>query len=197
MIIPNPGSIVKTDVMGQERIILVEKVVITIDNLYLIKYTDTSDKRSYINCHYVTEIISTPSAITKPLNFFDKDTNESRYLSYSRKCYVGSLDQIITHCMRKLPYAINRPLDSDKCHELWEKTKPGLVGRFDFFGNGNGYPIIKKKKIQKWVAVNWSKLLIDKNVWQKSIDVRNKEIADEYWEYVEEEMDRDFENFYN
>lgn len=198
MIIPNPGSVVEVNVLGSERHIKVKGVSISSDNLYLIKYDDQKSSRgiSYINCHYVTRIIYSPKSTPKPLNFFDRDTGSGRYLSYGRKMYSGSLTQTISHCMKKLPYSINVPLDYDKCHKLWEKTKPGYVGSLDFFGNGNGYPIMKKDKIQKWVAVNWSKLLMDKKEWQEKIDIRNKEYSDQYWQEVEEEMDQDFDTFF-
>lgn len=195
MIIPAPGSVVEVKVLSEERHIKVKDVSISHSNLYLIEYDDQKSRRgiSYINCHYVTKILYTPKSTPKPLNYFNKDNSSVPYLSHGKKMYSGSLVEIIAHCMSKLPYLINVPLDSEKCHALWEKTTPGLVGWFDFFSDGNSIPIMKKEKIHRWVAVNWSKLLMDKNEWQEIIDIRNKEISDEYWKFVEEETDWDFE----
>ena len=199
IIIPTPGSTVRTFVDGinKERIIKVKQVVITHDNSYIIRYDDDKGKESGINCSWVVEIIEHGKAIPKPINYFGGN-QEDTYLHYKKTMYCGSLLSIVRNCMSKLPYRIARPIDWKKVKDLFEKTKPGFVKNLSFGLNNNaGYPIIKKKKIQNWVAKNWHKFFIGEKEWTKEIKVREKEISDMYWKDIELEMERDMvEDFY-
>jgi len=192
MIIPTVGSIVKTICAGKERVIRVEEIVLTHDNLYLIKYYNEEEKVTFINCSLITEIIYYNKINPKPINYF-KRYDEDIYLHYSKKTYCGPIPSIVSICMSKLPYNIDRPIDSEKLMVLFNKTKPGLIGKVSFgLSDHPGFPIIKKNKIKKWVVRNWNKFLINKNDWKKEIDQTNKEIADEYWADLEKEMEKDF-----
>ena len=199
IIIPTPGSIVRTFVDGinKERIIKVKQVVITHDNSYIIRYDDDKGEESGINCSWVTEVISHGTTTPKPINYFDGN-QEDTYLHYKRTMYCGSLISIVRNCMAKLPYRITRPIDWKKIEALFEKTRPGYVGGMKFgIGDHVGYPIIKKKKIQQWVAKNWHKFLRNEKEWNKAIQINNKKISDMYWKNIELEMERDMvEDFY-
>jgi len=190
MIIPTPGSIVKTICVGKERIITVKEIVLTHDNLYLIRYDDKDGKESSVNCSLVTEIIYHNNLIPKPINYFDK-YDEYNYIYHTKKKYCGSLLSIAASCMSKLSYNIDRPLDPNKLYSLFEKSKPGLVGKTNY----EGYPILRKDKIKTWAAKNWSKFLCDKKEWLAEIVRRNKEIADQYWEDVERDMNDNKETY--
>ena len=192
MIIPTPGSIVKTNAC-REKIIKVNRVIITHDNLYLIKYYDSEAnfKESSINCSHICDVISYGKSTPKPLNYFD-GYGEDTYLTYNKTMYCGSLISIVSNCMRKLSYAIDRPIDYEKLKPLWKKTSPGYVGKIEF-GFDVSYPIINKKKIQKWVSINYHKFLMNKKKWQKEIDKRNDEYAAQYWKEVDEQMDLEFD----
>src|SRR3989338_6976962 len=68
--------------------------------------------------------------------------------------YLGTLPAIARHCLEKLPYRINRPIDEIWIAWLWVKQRPGFVS-----GPDADWPLkIRKKPFERWIRQNWTRL---------------------------------------
>jgi hypothetical protein len=122
----------------------------------LVKGVDTETGKDHTyDFGYITAIVSRSRVTPAPVNIF-QGIPMGRSFESTKGTWSGSLTSLIAMVMGNLPFEIKRKLNADRCHNFFERDKPGLIG----YKGGLGFiPVVRKKAFRKWVRQNWTRLI--------------------------------------
>lgn len=141
------------------------------------------------NASYVTEILKKGKVKLGEV----KNVYKNNYLAYYADVNKNEMSSkyfrsLICYVLRNLNINVLRNIDEEKAMRAYMKNPIGLREK------SSNKIVVNKNKFRKWLLRNFYKFYEDKDLIHKAANKRNEEYERQYWESVEEEYKKEFEN---
>jgi len=141
---------------------------------------------------FVEEILERAPVSARPENIYrDAKEVKIRLARRVRGYLVGDLLGCVAFCLGKLDLRLTTPLHPFRAHNLYYRSRRGLIGSaIPTAQFGEGTIIVREKPFSKWVKDNATRLVYHRAELDAEETQQNMEYEEAYCKEIEDDMDK-------
>jgi len=152
------------------------------------RFLDTSVEE-YFDNGFVQGVVRRSSAIHRKVNMYAKDPNVQYCVAVRRSIWEGTLGNLAVLALSKLPFEIDRPINHERLHELYNRQRAGIISKTCLYGS-LVYEV-KRDLFQRWIRKNYTQFCFTVKEITAEETQTEKVFEADYWQSVDTESEAD------